>query len=285
MKKVKTKKFLRDSLFRLYQQGHGQSKHKNAHNATPYIHSHNTYKTYRQQCDKFGGWAHEHGYTDPEKAREAIPDYIRELINKNMSSWSVYVALCAICKAYEMTTEEVPVDIPKRSRRAIRRSRYDVENDRHISAEKNKDLITFCKCFGLRNNKELKTLRGNQIRTKDGNLAVEVKGKGGKMRTVSFYGSDEEKEICRRLLTRAGNGLVFDKVPSNFDAHHLRSIFACRVYRAHARPSETLPKSDKYCCRKEYKGIVYDRRALLICSKELGHNREEVVVNSYLYSL
>ena len=39
----------------------------------------------------------------------------------------------------------------------------------------------------------------------------------------------------------------------------------------------------KYICRKDLKEVIYDRQALFKVSKNLGHNRENVVVGHYLY--
>lgn len=288
MGKIKTKKYLRDNLYRLYQRGHGVSKHsiKNVHNASPYIHSHNTYMTYRQQCDRFGKWAHEHGYTDPEVAKGAIPEYIEQLKSEGKSAWTIYTALCAVCKAFEIDTKEVSVEVPKRRREDITRSRMPVENDRHISPVTNSSLITFCQCFGLRHEKELVKVTGKQFRYRsDGRLVVSVYGKGGKWREVEFFGTAAEQKICERIIAAAGDGVLFPKTPSNFDAHYYRSVFACRAYRALARDTAVLPKQDLYICRKDMKGQIYDRRALKKVSRLLGHNRLDVVVNNYLYNL
>lgn len=285
MAKTKTLKFLRDSLYRLYEKGRGQPKAKGVHNETPYIHSHNTYITYKQQCNRFGKWAHARGLTDPKRAKEAIPEYIEELKAEHKSAWTIYTALCAVCKAYEISTEEIPVEIPKRRRGAIRRSREAVENDRHISAEKNRDLITFCQCFGLRHNRELAVLKAAQFERQGSSLRVTVKGKGGKIRTVTFCGTAAEQRTCERLIAQAGDGLIFPKIPSNFDAHYYRSVFACKVYRKYARPLNEIPDKDRYICRKDKRGLIYDRKALVIASRQLGHNRADVIVNNYLYNL
>ena len=36
-------------------------------------------------------------------------------------------------------------------------------------------------------------------------------------------------------------------------------------------------------CRKDKKGIAYDKNALKICSENLGHSRIDIVSTSYLY--
>ena len=44
-------------------------------------------------------------------------------------------------------------------------------------------------------------------------------------------------------------------------------------------------QSDVYTCRKDESGKKLDKKAMLICSKALGHNRIEVVANNYIRGL
>jgi len=56
-----------------------------------------------------------------------------------------------------------------------------------------------------------------------------------------------------------------------------------KIYELHARPIEQISKKDRYYCRNDLKGIVYDKRATAIASRVLGHNRIGVVAGHYLY--
>ncbi len=283
-KRIKIKKYLRDRLYKLYDQGHGLSKHaiKDEHNASPYIHSHNTYQTYLQQCDRFSEWCMENGYRYPKDAREHIADYIDGLIKQNKSPYTISTVLCAICKAFELSTTDINVDIPKRRRQDIVRSRRPVASDKHISPKKWGDLITFCQCFGLRHDKELKMIRGSDLYEKNGELWCHIKsGKGGKPREVKFYGDIDELKTCKHLADIAGDGIIFPKTPKGLDVHSYRAVYASRVYHAQARDLESLPRNSKYSCRREKRGDVYDRDALTEVSQMLGHNRVDVVVTNY----
>lgn len=42
---------------------------------------------------------------------------------------------------------------------------------------------------------------------------------------------------------------------------------------------------DAYVCRGDLQGIVYDRKAMEIASKALGHNRISVIAGHYLKSI
>ena len=53
--------------------------------------------------------------------------------------------------------------------------------------------------------------------------------------------------------------------------------FAQRLYDRLARPVHQIPRKDRYVCRADCKGCVYDKRAMRTVSKALGHNRLGVV--------
>ena len=90
---------------------------------------------------------------------------------------------------------------------------------------------------------------------------------------------------------------VWQHVNSNADIHSYRSDYAVTIYKQYARPIEEIPfdrvnkgtgkkfQSEVYVCRKDESGKRLDKKAMLICSKALGHNRIEVVANNYIRGL
>lgn len=86
-------------------------------------------------------------------------------------------------------------------------------------------------------------------------------------------------------MKRAKNSKVFEHIHSAFDEHYYRSLYACRCYKSKARDVEGLETKEKYICRKDKAGVVYDRKAMLYASKQLGHNRIDVVSTNYLHNL
>lgn len=64
------------------------------------------------------------------------------------------------------------------------------------------------------------------------------------------------------------------------DVHGYRAVYATEVYAMYAR--DEIPKEDKYICRKDQKGIILDKKAMLEASKALGHNRIDVVAGHYI---
>lgn len=285
-KKIKLRKQFNDILFDLYKKGHGLPKHKDEHNSTRLIHSDSTFKTYHAQCMRFVDFCYEHRVKyDMDKAFKLIPEYGKRLEDDGKSPWTIYTAMNAIAKAYGVSTQELGYKPPKRERASVKRSRYANEMDKHFSVENNKNLITFCQCFGLRR-RELEALTGDMMkRSKRGRLCVYVQnGKGGKKRWVPFCGTQKEEKLVVDLMTQASSTKVFPYVHSKADIHGYRAIYASRLYKSMARPTESLKTSEKYICRKDKAGVVYDKKAMQIVSQALGHNRISVIANSYLHN-
>lgn len=289
MKKIKLRKFLKDSLNQKFRKGQGHRKEKGVHNETPYIHSTNTYRTYKQQCDKFCDWCYEHEYRTPEEALAHVKEYGTYLEEQKESAWTIYTAMCAIAKAFDVrTTDFDGYKPPKRERKNVKRSRGTAKRDAQFSQEKedNKNLVQFCMATGLRR-RELEALVGESLYIEeDGTAYVYVEnGKGGKKRLAQIIGTEEEIQAVIDMMKNAGKNRVFSRVHTKLDVHYYRSVYACRFYKMIARKADEIPKTDRYICRKDKAGIVYDKKAMLRVSKNLGHNRLDVIANSYLHNL
>lgn len=283
MKRKKLKKFFKDKLFNLYQEGHGKSKQKGIHNETPYIHSHSTHKTYQSQCAHFAEFCYAQGIKYPGEEKALIVPYIEHLKASGKSPFTIYTAACALAKVYGCSTEDFGITFPKRERVSIRRSRLIAKRDTTFSEENNRALIEFCRSTGLRRS-ELTALRGSDLRVNGDKVFVHVKqGKGGKSRNVEVIG--DVKGVVK-IMKEAGNGLAFPAgIPSHMDVHSYRSQYACEYYRKYARPLKNIPQEDKYICRKDKAGTVYDKKAMAKTSLQLGHNRISVIAGNYLYNL
>lgn len=106
-------------------------------------------------------------------------------------------------------------------------------------------------------------------------IIIVRKGKGGKPRYVIALDDSIMKFV--EQAKQAGRVRVFSSIPSGAPVHWYRHIFAQRLYDMLARPVQDIPKEDRYVCRAERKGIVYDKKAMHVVSKALGHNRLGVV--------
>ena len=120
--------------------------------------------------------------------------------------------------------------------------------------------------------------------------------KGGRQRLSPICGPGAATVVARMQATPP-NERVWLHVPSGMDVHAYRADYAGALYKAHARRIEDIPKdrinkgtgrlysSEVYNCRKDERGKKLDKRAMLLVSKELGHNRLDVCSNFYLQNL
>ena len=99
---------------------------------------------------------------------------------------------------------------------------------------------------------------------------------------VPLCGSTEEIETIKRLAAAVGNNKIFEHISSAMDVHYYRSVYCQRIYDSYARPLEQIPPADRYYCRQDKKGLIYDKKAMLQASKALGHNRISVIAEHYL---
>lgn len=120
--------------------------------------------------------------------------------------------------------------------------------------------------------------------------------KGGRSRYAPIIGRHKQ-QIIDRFQDTPRDGKVWQYVSSNADIHSYRSDYATALYRSMAREIKDIPydrinagtgkryQGDVYTCRGDEAGKKLDRRAMLLASKALGHNRIDVVANNYLRGL
>lgn len=258
----------------------GESKHqaKIRGDADKYIYSWSTYRTYLKHCCYFVDFCkNNHECRDLQDCRQYVEEYMRS--RAHLSAYTQKLELSAISKLFDQKFE---IELNKRVRSEIKRSRLQVERDYHFSESKNQNLITFCKCTGLRRS-ELQAFRSEDLIVKNGQLFVNVHraSKGGKTRISPVIGTQEELKLVLQLCKNSERPFI--RVNSKADIHSYRAEYCKRVYKLHERPLEQLSKEDLYICRKDKKGQVYDRKAMLIASQALGHNRISVIADHYLY--
>lgn len=119
------------------------------------------------------------------------------------------------------------------------------------------------------------------------------KGKGGRERVSPIIG-DYQEQIVQRMKETKREDKVWNYVNTNADIHSYRADYATKIYKTHARSIEEIPfdrvnkgtgrryQSDVYTCRKDEAGKKLDKKAMLVCSKALGHNRISIVADHYL---
>lgn len=258
----------------------GESKHtdKILGITDNHIYSWGTFKTYlRIVCRFVNDTKEKYGCKTIEEARQYADKWLHKW-DSSPYTQKTYVA--ALCKLYGEHADNF-IKTKNRERANIQRSRRDVVRDKHFSTSKNAELINFCKCTGLRR-KELENIRGNQLVVESNDYFIHVKGKGGRWRTIPICGSHAEKMAVVRKMKLAGDNKVWGHIHSCADVHSYRREYCHRVYSLFARPIATLKPNEKYICRKDKQGIVYDRLAMKRASEALGHSRITVIAEHYL---
>lgn len=282
------RKTARLRLQAMFKAGFGTKRSTDKMNASTQdkIYSKNTFETYKRQSRYFADWL-EKNYPDVktiEQAREYVDKYLLYLIEVGKKPCSIATTKAALVKVYQ-TDASAFVETPARTRASITRSRLDVAQDSHISEKTEARLSRFTSATGLRRAEMLK-ITSDDLFFENGKAYLNVtRGtKGGKSRIVEIVGlSDgDTKDIVEWIQGQKGR--LFPHITKHYDNHHYRSVYARRVYDRYARREKDIPQSERYVMRKDRAGEVFDKLAMAVTSKNLGHNRIDVIAQSYLYN-
>ena len=238
------------------------------------IFSYSTYKTYTKQISLYFDWIKK--YHPVIKNINGAKRYIQKYIDKSPSAWTAATRLASLSKLYKTPSNKL-AKLPERKRADIVRSREETNREKAFSEVRNKDLVHFCINTGLRRF-ELEHLKGNQLEYRNKVYCLRIKGKGAKIRYIPI----RDKEVIDRMKNTPGNRLVFGKVNTRAPIHKYRSMYATNLYNSLKRDIKDIPKEERYVCRKDLKGRVYDKKAMQIVSKALGHERIDVIAGHYL---
>lgn len=262
-----------DKKLRIGHSKHNDKKENITHN---YIYSWSTYKTYLKHSCYFVKWCK---LNYKCKTLDNCKPYINEYLKTkfNLSPYTIKLEACSLAKLYGCSSNDF-INTPKRVRSNIKRSRGVAIRDKNFNLDIHKDFINFCKSTGLRR-KEITSLRGNQLIFKNNKYYIGVIGKGGKYRELLIINNID---LVVDLMNKAKENKVFKVIPNNADIHSYRADYCNSIYNIFARDIKTLPKSEIYCCRNELAGVWYDKKAMLIASRNLGHNRISVIAGHYL---
>lgn len=247
------------------------------------IYSDNTLKNYLRQCNIFAKYCKaKHRCKTLDECYKYVNEWLKLRIDEGKSASTLALDKAALAKLYGVSST-VFVKTPQRERKNIKNSRYETKSSKHFSVENHKELIEFNKSVGLRPS-EIKLLTGDALFYKNGEAYIHVtKGtKGGKIRDTKVIG---DCALVERLMKAAGKNKVFIYVPKASTLHRYRAEYACELYKQLARPIELVPRKERYICRKDMKGVVWDKRAMLEVSRNLGHERISVIAGHYLYNL
>ena len=113
-----------------------------------------------------------------------------------------------------------------------------------------------------------------------------IKGKGGKFRYARVLPKYESyiKRLREKYISEGReNERLFEDIPKRLEAHRYRGDYAKALYSIIARDVKSIPPKERYCMRGDRKGEVLDKVAMYVASRNLGHNRIDVIARNYLY--
>jgi integrase len=248
--------------------------------STGKIHSFKTRSSYQEHIIRFVKWARQvHHVTslaqlDP-RAGELATAYLRQRLAESKSPYTLQAERAALRLFFGKRTLADAVDIPRRERAKITRSRGPKKHDRHFQPANWPELVHFLQATGLRRH-EVRALRCCDVFCQDGKLFVHVRsGKGGLERDVPMLPGHEE-EVLALIAGRDPNTLVFERIPKHMDVHSYRREYAQALY-LQCSPGRSLPPPTGRLKRGDY-----DVEAVLQVSQALGHRRKDVVLRHYL---
>lgn len=243
------------------------------------IYSSVTMDNYIDVCARFVKWAREnHGCRTIEEAEQYAGEYLQGRIDAGYSAWTIRLEASALNKLYQRN-DNFGVTLPVRRREDITQHRTQSWKDNY-DEDAHPEIRNFCRSCGVRR-EELGDLTPEDVWLENGLAIVHVvQGKGGRERHVTSL-NDYPYQVAQQAAAE-GKKLIFDSIPARAPIHEYRAQFANAVYERHARPLYEIPKRERYCCRRERAGTVYDKAAMQVASTALGHNRLDVMTH-YLY--
>lgn len=244
------------------------------------IYSWSTYRTYLKHNIYFVEWAKKnYNIKSLDEGKKYVNEWLEFREKEGLSSYTLKLESSALVKLYNLDSSSL-YKVKNRARNDIQRSRGEKIRDTHFSEKNNEELVIFCKSTGLRRC-ELSQIRGTDLffKGKTPFLKVSRNTKGGRVRNVPLV---INTELIVQLLEKAGENKLFSKISSNADIHGYRGDFAKNLYKLYARDINNIPKEDRYHCRKDLKGICYDKKAMKIVTEALGHSRIDVIAGHYI---
>ena len=157
-------------------------------------------------------------------------------------------------------------------------------------------MVNACRHVGFRRS-ELEACKADDLIKRGEQWYVCIIGKGGRYREAPVIDNDADTLVYIKGL----NGR--NHVHNGADIHSYRADYATAIYKQHAQPiaalrgkkidytaltgkrdrnGEHIYKSAICYGRADHKGLALDRRAMLMASQALGHNREDVFANHYI---
>ncbi len=249
--------------------------------STGRIHSYKTRTTYQEHVLRFIGWARQtyqiKRLEDLDLRSEELASYYLQTQKEALKSpYTLQVQRSAFRLFFGNRSLAEEIQIPRRTRTSITRSRGPVAHDRHFQPNNWQPLLSFLQATGLRRIEVTHLKCGDVLQSQDGGLLIVVRnGKGGKSREVPVL-PGRELDVLQMVAGLDPETLVFDHIPKHLDVHSYRRGYAQALYLHYAPERELPPVTGRL------KPTDYDRTAVQRVSWALGHNRLDVVLRHYL---
>lgn len=243
------------------------------HNRTIGIHSYKTYDAYKQTSIEFSRYM-KNNHKDIKDIsyvkQEHVIDYLKYRQKNEISSYSISKDMAALNKLFNCNVTKKIANLKGRTYKDITRSRGEKAHDRKYNPDNYADQITFAKSCGCRRESVLvvtpeRFTWENGLPTK-----VFLKEKGGKPRHANIL-KDYQKQLKKILDNKEKDKPLFVKYTKKIDNHAFRREYAKYRY------IEILGNQED---KRDYRG--YDIEILKELTKDLGHNRLDVVIYNYL---
>ena len=257
------------------------------------IYSFSTYDTYNKVGREYGKWLAEKGvrYGKLADTEHYAGEYIETRLEDGKSVYTLKMERSALGMIYG---HNIDVPLPIHHNEDVKRSRYDTNNDKHISRTgKYADIFTVTTATGCRRC-DLKALNINSLVERDGKYFLDIKqSKGGRDRLAPILPSkvDEVRQIFECARER-GKTKLFEHIPKEIDIHGLRREYAQELdhtltdnkalrdeYLSFYPARHEKVKGDLY---RDREGNVFERDTVYVVSQALGHNRIDTSITAYL---
>lgn len=228
------------------------------------IHGAKTMEHYTKIGHRWATWAKEN-VPDLVKGRqisemqEAAAAYIKAREAEGLTNWTLKQDRSALAKIIGTPGRDICYLPPRRKEDRVKNTKMPKE----FSESRNRDLVDICKATGIRHH-EVAQLTPAHLSAHDGRLILkDIIGKGGKIRDVIIL-RDSEERVIEIFQGKAPGEQIITKIPIRTPCHIYR-----REYVA-ARDKELIAAGVKSQTMRDE-----------IITKDLGHNRRDVIQTSY----
>jgi len=259
------------------------------------IHSYKTLENYKKTINQFDRWRNNKGFgkytaLDSKTLTRQAEEYLKE----RLKTCSVATVKSDRSALNRVLGNKVEVNLPKYSPKEATKGRnHDPLYHFNLNKQKDRDVLLLAKATGGRRS-DLEKLKPENFFKKDDTLFVNfLKSKGGRDRVTPVL--PQYQKAVEELLTRYEKDQTFFDLHKDYNIHAFRREYAEELLEyikdhpedeerlsAYYKPYRKTTESEYYTTRGEKINRTERRDLLYVVSQALGHNRLEVVMNSYL---